>query len=102
MVLVHPPFTLSTADVFRDLRPGEWGRLENDLLDELLAVRAATVALFRHLPRAAWTRTGSANGVAVSVRALAWIAAGHELHHRALLEERYAIPMGLGAMPGPA
>lgn len=32
VVLVHPPFTLSTADVFRDLRPGEWGRLENDLL----------------------------------------------------------------------
>lgn len=82
---------------------GQFGeRSLNDLLDELLAVRAATVALFRHLPRAAWTRTGSANGVAVSVRALAWIAAGHELHHRALLEERYAIPMGLGAMPGPA
>jgi 4-diphosphocytidyl-2-C-methyl-D-erythritol kinase len=32
VVLVHPPFTLSTADVFSDLRPDEWGRLENDLL----------------------------------------------------------------------
>jgi 4-diphosphocytidyl-2-C-methyl-D-erythritol kinase len=32
VVLVHPPFTLSTADVFSDLRSDEWGRLENDLL----------------------------------------------------------------------
>ena len=31
-VLVHPPFGLSTAAVFAELRPDEWGRLENDLL----------------------------------------------------------------------
>ncbi|NLG61183.1 MAG: DinB family protein [Candidatus Cloacimonetes bacterium] len=81
---------------------GQFGeRTLNDLLDELLSVRAATVALFRHLPPAAWTRTGTANGVEVSVRALAWISAGHELHHRALLEERYGIPMQLGSMAGP-
>jgi len=69
-----------------------------DLLNELTAVRAATVALFRHLPPEAWTRTGAANGVGVTVRALAWITAGHELHHRGLLEERYGIPMGLSAV----
>jgi len=77
---------------------GEFGaRTLGELLDELSAVRAATVALFRHLPPSAWTRTGSANGVGVSVRALAWIAAGHELHHRGILEERYGIPMGRSA-----
>jgi 4-diphosphocytidyl-2-C-methyl-D-erythritol kinase len=32
VVLVHPPFGLSTAAVFADLRPDEWGRAENDLL----------------------------------------------------------------------
>lgn len=32
VVLVHPPFRLSTAAVFAQLRPGEWGRLDNDLL----------------------------------------------------------------------
>ena len=62
-----------------------------DLLAELTAVRAATIALFSGIPKTAWTRMGSANGTPCSVRALAWIIAGHELHHRALLHERYHI-----------
>lgn len=82
---------------------GEFNRRTlEDLLDELIAVRAATVALFRHLPDAAWMRKGTASGASISVRALAWIAAGHELHHRGLLEERYGIPMGLGTSPKPS
>lgn len=72
-------------------------RTLEDLRAELRAVRRATVALFETLPRGAWTRRGVASGSTVSVRALACIIAGHELHHRALLRERY----GLGA-PGPA
>lgn len=64
------------------------------LLEELVAVRAATVALLAGLPGAAWSRGGSANGVGVTVRALAVITAGHELHHRAILSERY-----LAALP---
>lgn len=32
VVLVLPPFGLSTADVFGELRPAEWGRADNDLL----------------------------------------------------------------------
>ena len=59
------------------------------LVTELRAIRAATVALFDGLPASAWARTGTANETHVSVRALAWITAGHELHHRLLLEERY-------------
>jgi uncharacterized damage-inducible protein DinB len=61
------------------------------LLAELAAVRGATVALFAGLPHDAWARSGSANGVQVSVRALGWIAAGHELHHRGILSARYVI-----------
>jgi DinB superfamily len=65
-----------------------------DLAEEFAHVRAATVALFRSLGKDAWTLRGVANKNEVSVRALAFIVAGHELHHRRILEERYfpAIP----------
>lgn len=61
------------------------------LVEEFAAVRRATIALLRNLPDEAWLRQGTANGYPVSVRALAYIIAGHELHHRAILEERYGI-----------
>jgi uncharacterized damage-inducible protein DinB len=60
-----------------------------DLAAELDAVRQATIFLFRHLDEQAWTRTGTANNAEVSVRALAYIIAGHELHHREILSTRY-------------
>lgn len=39
VVLVHPPFGLSTAAIFAELRPEEWGRRENDLLAPALRLR---------------------------------------------------------------
>ncbi len=65
-----------------------------DLAEEFGLVRAASIALFRSLQREAWQRRGVANEKEVTVRALAFIVAGHELHHRLILEERYfpAIP----------
>lgn len=64
------------------------------LVEEFAAVRTATLALLNGLPAEAWARTGTASDTTVSVRALAAIIAGHELHHRAILEERYLlIPM---------
>jgi hypothetical protein len=60
-----------------------------DLLAEWRAVRAATLPLLAGLPAEAWGRTGSANGHAISARALAWIVAGHVTHHVAVLHERY-------------
>jgi len=62
-----------------------------DLARELALVRAATVALFAHFDDAAFARRGTANDNPVSVRALAAIIAGHELHHLAILAERYGI-----------
>ncbi len=59
------------------------------LLDELESVREATVTLFEGLPAEAWTRRGTANGKEVTVRAIAWITAGHLLHHLAVVQERY-------------
>jgi DinB superfamily len=60
-----------------------------DLVEEFIAVRRATLSLLRNLDEAAWTRRGVANKHEVSVRALAYIIAGHELHHRRILEEKY-------------
>jgi uncharacterized damage-inducible protein DinB len=59
------------------------------LIAEFAAVRHASVALFAGLPEDAWTRAGTANDQHVTVRALAWITAGHELHHRGILSSRY-------------
>ncbi len=63
-----------------------------ELLADLAAVRAASLHLFRSFSPGDWARRGEASGVAVSVRALAWILAGHELHHRRILSERYGVP----------
>ena len=60
-----------------------------DLIEDYIAVRRATVSLFRNLDEAAWSRRGVANKNEVTVRALAYIIAGHELHHRRVLEEKY-------------
>ena len=62
-----------------------------DLLAELRAVRAATIALLRHLPADSVTRRGTASGNGVTVRALAWIIAGHPMHHLSILRERYLV-----------
>lgn len=60
-----------------------------DLADELEHVRLGNLAFFRALDDDALARRGTANGAGVTVRALAWILAGHELHHVHLLRERY-------------
>ncbi len=65
-----------------------------DLVSEFGLVRAATLALLRSFNAEAWGRRGIASDNPVTVRALAFIIAGHELHHREILKERYfpAIP----------
>jgi uncharacterized damage-inducible protein DinB len=60
-----------------------------DLVEEFIAVRRATLSLLRNLDEMAWARRGIANKNEVTVRALAYITAGHELHHRRILEEKY-------------
>ncbi len=60
-----------------------------DLADEFEALRRSTVLLFRHLSPEAWARRGTASDNEVTVRALAYILAGHEAHHVRILRERY-------------
>jgi len=67
------------------------GRSLADLLDEYGTVRRATISFFRSLSDEAWLRKGIAAENPISVRALAYIIAGHELHHIADFHERYHI-----------
>lgn len=46
VVLVHPAFGLSTAEIFAELRANEWGRRENDLLAPALRLRPELDDLF--------------------------------------------------------
>lgn len=71
---------------------GAKNRTMADLLGELAAVRRATTALLRNLPAEAPLRRGTANNKGITVRALAWVAAGHALHHQRLIRERYLAP----------
>ena len=64
-------------------------RTLSDLADEFEAVRSATLHLFRHLSPEAWARRGTASDNEVTVRALAYVIAGHEAHHVRVLRERY-------------
>lgn len=61
----------------------------SDLLQEFSVVREATLCLIRSLDDAAWLRRGMASQKEVSVLALAFIIAGHERHHRLILEKQY-------------
>ena len=78
------------------MEPNPWvaitdanARMMSDLLAEFDLVRAASISLFANLDSVAWQRCGTASGNMISVRALAWIIAGHELHHNRSLREEY-------------
>lgn len=60
-----------------------------DLADEFTVVRRSTLSLLRNLQEEAWLRRGVANKNEISVRALAYIAAAHELHHMGMVREKY-------------
>jgi len=68
---------------------GADARSWSSLVEEFRAVRGATLPFFRSLPADAWMRRGVASGNPFTVRALAYITAGHVTHHMAILRERY-------------
>lgn len=59
------------------------------ILDEYNNVRASTVDLFSSFSEEMLNRTGVANGNEMSVRAIGFVIAGHDAHHRRVLNERY-------------
>jgi hypothetical protein len=62
-----------------------------DLLSELRLVRQANIAMLRNLDDQTWMHLGTANDAQVSVRAIAFIMAGHVRHHMGVLRERYQV-----------
>ena len=62
-----------------------------DMLDEFELLRVANTLMFNHMSDADAARFGIANGVEISVRALAYIMAGHVAHHVNILNERYLV-----------
>jgi hypothetical protein len=64
-------------------------RTLEDLAKEYEYVRLASISLFESLEDRAWERRGTANNNDVSVRAIAFIIAGHERHHVEILRTRY-------------
>jgi uncharacterized damage-inducible protein DinB len=60
-----------------------------DLTEEFGHVRRANVLMFRNLDGEAWSRRGVASDNEVTVRAIAYIIAGHEAHHVQILRDKY-------------
>lgn len=60
-----------------------------ELIEEFRAVRLSTLLFFRAVSDEQSLRLGMASSHPVSVRALAYMIAGHELHHMKIMEERY-------------
>jgi hypothetical protein len=61
----------------------------SDLIDDLEHLRQSTIHMFASMDEEAFTRRGVANEAGVSVRAIAYIMAGHETHHIQVMKERY-------------
>jgi hypothetical protein len=59
-------------------------------VEEFRELRLSTISFFRNLPEEAWMRTGVASGNSFTVRACAFIVAGHVAHHMAVLHEKYS------------
>lgn len=59
------------------------------LVDEFDHLRASTIRMVEHIDETGWLARGKANGVDISVRAIVFIVAGHEIHHANILRDRY-------------
>ena len=75
-----------------------WARESNahdrplaELLADFANARRSSVSIYRSFDDARWTRQGVANGLSFSVRSMPYILAGHEIHHRKVIEERYLV-----------
>ncbi|MDP3717465.1 MAG: DinB family protein [Acidobacteriota bacterium] len=62
-----------------------------EVVDDLIAVRRATITLVESLDATALGNVGVANNNPVSARAICWIIAGHAQHHLGILQDRYSV-----------
>ncbi len=72
------------------IKNAEFGKCSlADLAEEFSFIRRANFLMFQSLSETAWHRRGTANGKEITVRALAYTIAGHEIYHCNILKERY-------------
>ncbi len=64
-------------------------RNSTDLLEEFICTRRASISLFKSFTEEMFLMTGTANGSDITVRALGFIIAGHQMHHLKIIKERY-------------
>ncbi len=63
-----------------------------ELADELYHARCSNLLLLKRLQPASWDRLGTANNMQSSPRTIAWLMAGHWLHHEEILRKRLEMP----------
>ncbi|WP_079508530.1 DinB family protein [Mesobacillus jeotgali] len=60
-----------------------------DILEDYQNVRRSTISLLKGLPQKSLQNKGNANGYDVTVESIAYMIAGHELHHLKIIQEKY-------------
>ena len=65
------------------------GRSKEDLLNEYSSVRQSTLSLLESFSDEQWNMSGFLGDKRITVKALAFMIAGHEVHHREILDNRY-------------
>jgi uncharacterized damage-inducible protein DinB len=80
-----PGFDQDIAARYANANETSWA----GLVEEFKTVRAATISFFEHMPEEAWSRSGVASDNPVTVRAIAYIIAGHVTHHLNVLNDKY-------------
>jgi uncharacterized damage-inducible protein DinB len=80
-----PSFDQDIAARYANANATPWA----SLVEEFKTVRAATISFFEHMPDEAWSRSGVASDNSVTVRAIAYIIAGHVTHHVNVLKDKY-------------
>ena len=92
-------FARAAVAGFPGMEQDDWARESNaherpmaDLGADMLRARHSTLSLFEGLGEDALIRQGTSDGIPLSVRATAWILAGHYIHHERVLTERYLGP----------
>jgi uncharacterized damage-inducible protein DinB len=89
-------FARSSPDPLPGMQQDDWAATSNaherplaDLASEFEAARRSNLAMFAGFDEETASRTGVASGCTFSVRAIAYIVVGHEIHHRRILSERH-------------
>jgi len=90
LVFARDPVELPGFDQDRFMANSHFNeRKLEDLAIEFNVLRETTLHLLRSITDEQSTQKGIASGYPISVRGLAYMIAGHELHHLKILKERY-------------